>query len=253
MNQNNLSTVILTSNEEDNISRCLKSVIWCRDIILIDNSTDKTVEIARKIVPKNNLTIYRDNEQGDFSYLRNLGLQKAKCDWVMFLDADEEITKNLSREIIQQTQKNNCQGYFIRRQDYFLGKFLKHGETGKLKLLKLGRKNAGFWKRAVHEVWDIPGETGELKYPLLHFPHPTVSEFIFRVNRWTNLNAEAFHRQGKKAGFMTIIIYPIGKFISNYFIKLGFLDGMQGFFFAVIMSFHSFLTRAKLYFLQKNI
>lgn len=245
-----VTAVVLTKNEADNIKRCLTSLRWCDEVILVDNSTDKTVGTAKKIAGKEQLRIVKSKTDDDFALLRNLALKQASHDWVFFIDADEEVIPELAREI-ERTVSQHMQGFYIKRRDYFLGKWLKYGETGDIKLLKLGRKDAGRWRRRVHEVWEIKGEIGELKYPLLHYPHPTILEFIERINRWTSLDAEEFYRLGMRSSWWKVIAYPVGKFLRNYIVKLGFLDGMPGLLFAILMSFHSFLTRAKLYMLNK--
>lgn len=132
------------------------------------------------------------------------------------------------------------------------GKELRHGETGRIKLLRLAKRKAGKWQRPVHETWEISGKIGELKNPLLHFPHPTMAEFLGNINFYTTLDAQEFFRQGKKVGGWQIIAYPSGKFVVNYFLKLGFLDGMAGFLVAAMMSFHSLLVRGKLWLLRQK-
>lgn len=267
-----LSIIILTWNEADTIERCLKSVEWCCDIVLLDDSTDQTVEIAQKTIPKSKLRIIPVTERKDFAKLRNFGLSKAKYEWVLFLDADEEVPYELKEEIMMvprlhlpdarasggqvdstsSLSKNNYEGFYLKRKDFFLGKWLQFGETGNIKLLKLAKKSAGMWKRNVHEVWDIKGKIEELNSPLVHYPHPTISEFLNRINRWTDIDAQVFYEQGAFVSWWKIIVYPVGKFARNYFLKLGFCDGMAGLIMALMMSFHSFLTRAKLYMLQQN-
>ncbi|MEK7166325.1 MAG: glycosyltransferase family 2 protein, partial [Patescibacteria group bacterium] len=173
-----LSIIVLTKNEADNISRSLSSVGWADEVILLDCSTDDTIAIAKKICSANRLRIVNTPHVNDFASLRNLGLELARNEWVFFLDADEEIPPELSQEIREAITNKHKSGYLVKRKDYFLGKTLRYGETAGVKLLKLGRKSAGNWRRRVHEVWDIKGEIGELEASLLHFPHPTVSEFL---------------------------------------------------------------------------
>ncbi|RJR15668.1 glycosyltransferase family 2 protein [Candidatus Microgenomates bacterium] len=247
-----LSIIILTQNESSSIERCLNSIRWCDDIILIDNSSDDTLHKAHKLLSKNQLRVFRKSEAHDFAALRNFGLKKAKHEWILFLDADEEVSQKLCKELDSRLlgNDNRVNGYYLKRKDYFLGKWLRHGETGNIKLLKLGKKSAGVWQRRVHETWQINGSIQELTSPLLHYPHPTTSEFLSHINRWTTLDAQEFYAQGRRVSFWEIVAYPTGKFLQNYLIKLGFLDGMPGLILALMMSFHSFLTRAKLYLLE---
>lgn len=244
-----LTAIVLTRNEADNIVRCLSSLLWCGEVVLIDDSTDLTVEHARKLIPKDRLRIIKSVGRDNFSALRNQALKQARFEWVFFVDADEEVPQALKQEIARELSHPTADGYYIKRKDFFLGKWLRYGETGQIKHIKLGRKNAGLWSRRVHEVWNIhPCST--LGYPLHHYPHPTLAEFSERIDRWTTVDAQEFFRQGKKTSVWLILAYPLAKFIHNYIIKLGFLDGMPGIIFAIMMSFHSYLTRAKLYFLS---
>lgn len=244
-----ISAVVLTHNESDNIEKCLQSVNFADEIIFIDNSIDNTIEKAKKIVSQKKLRIYNNAERQDFAALRNFGLSKAKNDWVLFVDADEAVSQKLQNEITEKITNPSISGYYLIRRDLFLGRWLKYGETGNIRLLKLARKNGGIWQRKVHETWRISGLTATLDNELLHYPHPTIAEFLSRINRWTTLDAKVFYKERKQVSIFSIFLYPLGKFILNYLLRLGFLDGMQGLIFALMMGFHSFLTRAKLYLL----
>ncbi len=258
-----ISAVILTHNEEKNIERCLESVSWCDEIVITDDfSTDQTVQLIKNLKIKNKndnekLKIYRRELDGDFAGQRNFGLEKATGDWVLFMDADERISDKLASEIKSQIsnlkpQNQNLNlkselinGYYLKRKDYFGGKWLKYGETANIRLLRLARKESGEWQGRVHEIWSVEGELGELENPILHYPHQTVSEFLHDINLYTDLVVQCWKEEGRKIGFWEIIVYPIGKFIQNYIIKLGYFDGTAGLLIAVFMSFHSFLARSK--------
>ncbi|MGB9706711.1 MAG: glycosyltransferase family 2 protein [Microgenomates group bacterium] len=244
-----ISAVVLTKNEEKNIAPCLKSLWWCDEIIVIDDySENETIPRIKNL----KLKIYKRHLGGDFAKQRNFGLKKAQGEWVLFVDADERVTPALAAEIKKKILKTPYQGFYLKRQDFWGGKLLQYGETANIKLLRLGKKSAGWWERPVHEVWKIKGRIGELKNPLLHYPHQTVSDFLKDINFYTDLNAKFFYQKGVKTSCWQILAYPAGKFIVNYFLKRGFLDGTAGFIFALFMSFHSFLTRAKLWLLGQN-
>jgi len=244
-----ISAVVLTKNEEKNIKDCLLSLDWCDEILLVDDqSEDKTVAIARKL----GAIIYQRSLDNNFAAQRNFGLEKAKEDWVLFVDADERVSPWLAKEIRETLEKTNFNGFYLKRRDWFQGKKLEHGEVGKTKLLRLGRKKAGKWQRQVHEIWQIKGKLGELNNFLDHYPHPTVSEFLKEVNFYSTLHAQVLYGEKIKPSLFRIIFNPTGKFIQNYFLRLGFLDGMPGLVVALMMSFHSFLARSKLYLLWKK-
>jgi len=246
-----LSIVVLTKNEEKNILDCLETILWADQIIVVDDySEDRTVDVIGKLDCKK-IQIYQRKLDGDFASQRNFGLEKAKGEWVLFIDADERISESLRDEINETIirQKNNpsVNGFNIKRQDILWGKLLKHGETGKISLLRLGKKDQGKWEGNVHEVWSMPKPIGELDNVLLHYPHQTLAEFLSEINFYTNLRASSLYKEGVNIKKRQIVLYPIGKFFINYFVKLGFLDGVQGLIVAIMMSFHSFLVRAKLW------
>lgn len=244
----------MTKNEEKNIVDCLESLKWCDEIVIIDdNSEDRTVEIAQKFGAK----IFKHSLDDDFSKQRNFGLKKAKGDWILFIDADERIAEELKNEIenvisSQILLQQNLRGFYIRRTDILWGKKLKHGETGNIKLLRLAKKNFGKWEDKVHERWRVKGPVGELKNPLIHCPHQTISEYLTEINFYTDIRANELHKEGVRIYWMSIILYPAGKFMLNYFIKKGVLDGLPGLIVAILMSFHSFLVRGKLWFMNSK-
>src|SRR5258708_22553878 len=238
-----ISAVILTKNEEKNIKRCIESLLWCNEIIIIDDySEDKTLREIKNFKAR----VYRRHLNSNFAQQRNFGLSKANSDWVLFLDADEIITLELKREILDVNfQTDDYNGFYIKRRDYFMGRQLKYGETGNIKLLRLGKKNAGKWKRSVHETWEIKERVGELKNTIHHYPHQTIREFIDDINFYSTIHAQE-NKKTKFANIFYIITYPLGKFFVNYFLKLGFLDGGEGIVMAIFMSLHSFLAWGQL-------
>lgn len=182
----------------------------------------------------------------DFAAERNKLLAKAKTEWALFVDSDEKISKELQDEILS-LRSRMTDGYYIKRQDFFMGRWLKYGETGNIKLLRLGKRKAGSWKRKVHEYWDIKN-AGELKNSLLHYPHKNIHEFIKKINFYSEIDAEEF---GEFRYFN--LIKPVAKFLQNYFLKLGFLDGFPGFVMAFMMSFQSLVVRVKQYEMLKQV
>lgn len=243
-----ISVVILTKNEEQNVQKCLESVRWCDEIIIIDDkSSNKTLEIAKKF----KTSIYTHALNGNFSDQRNFGLSKARSDWVLFVDSDEVVSDALVYEIqnaigLKDQNLRDFNGFYIKRIDFMWGKQLKHGEAS-IKLLRLGKKGAGIWKGMAHERWQIGAPVGSLVNPILHFPHKNIEEFLGEINFYTDIRAKELRNKNTKVFFWAILLYPPGKFIVNYILKRGFVDGMQGLIFAIIMSFHSFLVRGKLW------
>lgn len=248
-----LSVVILTKNEEKNIVACLESLSWCDEIFVIDdNSTDTTVELAKKLGVK----VFIHALDNNFAAQRNFGLLKTNGSWVLFIDADEVVSEALASEIssaVADPISNEVNGYYIKRRDVMWGKELKHGEVGEIKVLRLAKKDSGRWHRKVHEVWEVKGEAGELQNPLLHFPHPTLAEFVSHIDFYSTLHAQQKFEDGERSSIFKIILWPKLKFIKNYVWGFGFLDGTQGFVLAMLMSFHSFLAWSKLWILQNKV
>lgn len=248
-----ISAIVLTKNEQSKIGSCLESLKWCDEIIVLDdNSTDETVRIAEKFGVK----IYR-RTLDNFSNQRNYALSKADGEWVLFVDADEVISEVLAFEISNAVRNwtngpdNQYIGFCIPRVDRIWGKELKYGESG-IRLLRLAKKGFGEWGGYVHEHWNIGGKVGLLRTPIRHYPHQTIAEFLKEINFYTTLRSEELYLRKIKSNLLSIILYPTAKFAFNYFLKRGFLDGIPGLVHALLMSFHSFLVRGKLWMLWEK-
>ncbi|MBU1327254.1 glycosyltransferase family 2 protein [Patescibacteria group bacterium] len=244
-----ITAVVLSRNDAEYIGRTLESIHWCDEVVVIDDdSTDDTGAICERFGAR----VYVRALHKDFASQRNFGLSKARGEWVFFVDSDEIVSSQLASEI-QLVVKNATKmpnanvGYFVRRKDFFGGRWLLHGETANVRLLRLAKRNAGIWMRPVHEVWKITGPVGILREPLLHYPHPDVAQFIDSINWYSTVNAQYLFRQKIRESWWKIPVYPAAKFFYNYICRLGFLDGTAGAVVAIMMSFHSFLTRAKLW------
>lgn len=269
-----LSVVVLTKNEEKNIEECLKSLEWADEIVIVDDcSEDRTVGKIREMGERREIgekiKIFERKLDGDFAEQRNFALQQVQGDWILFLDADERVSPALRKEIESVTSYKYplVKGFYLKRLDVMWGKTLKHGEAGRVRLLRLGRKGEGEWEGKVHEIWKIGPSTpstalrtsslrvkdlGELGEPLVHLPHPTMTEFLEDINTYSTLRAKELYDQGRKTNLLEILSFPAIKFFQNWIFRLGFMDGMPGFAVAILMSFHSFLVRSKLYLLWKR-
>jgi len=251
-----ISFVILTKNEEKNIERCLDSIKnYADEIIVLDEfSNDKTVEIAKKYQ-----AIVIQNKNGDdFSAARNLGTEKTKNEWCFFIDCDEELVGKIG-EIGEIGEIGGIAAYRIKRKDNLWGTEIKHGENGLWNEIRLLKKGSGKWVGKVHERYIVnencrgttccaPTQNAYLK----HYPHQTMREFLDEINKYSDLRAAELFEEGVKSDVWQIALYPLGKFIVDYVLLLGFLDGTRGFVIAAMMSFYSFLVRSKLYMLYNH-
>ncbi len=238
-----LTAIILTYNEEDTIARCLGSVDFADERLIIDSgSTDHTVAIAEKLGAT---VLHRPFD--DYASQRNFALDKASNTWVLMIDADEVVSEALKNELQKTLAEGNADGYALPRIDYAFGKWLRHGEFEGFHLVRLAQKNSGTWVNPIHEVWNINGTVLPLQHPILHYSHPTITSFLTKLNRYTTADAESMFAQGISTSGISILTYPIAKFLSNYLLKFGFLDGTHGLIFCMLMAIYSGVKRAKLW------
>lgn len=228
---NTLSVVLITLNEASNLPRTLQSVSWAQEIIVVDSgSTDETLQIARAAGAR----IYEEPWKG-FAAQKNAAIAHATCDWILSLDADEEVSTELSAEIRKLLEEDPpFSAYRIPRLNHFMGRALRHGgywPDPKLRLFKRGW--AQFGQRAVHETMDAGGPAGELRSPLLHHCYPTIEEYVEHVNRYSTLSAWMLVDAGRAPQSMLSLFWhsmmnPVATFLYNYVFRLGFLDGPEG-------------------------
>lgn len=225
------------------------------EIILVDNgSTDRTLEIAHEFGAK----VFVQEWKG-YAAQKNSAIEKAGCEWVLSLDADEAVSEELAEEIakclavdgprapnercktnapsaadpnksIRESVTRSVAGYFIRRKNFFLGRWIKHAgfyPDAKLRLFRRGKGR--FIDRPVHEVMEVDGLTATLDGALLHYTYPTLSNYIATMNRYSSLGAEVAVSKGHgRFSFLNIVLRPIATFTSMYLLRAGFLDGREG-------------------------
>lgn len=241
-----ITGIVIVKNQEDQLGMCLQALSFCDEIIVIDdNSTDNSAKVAEKAGAR----VYKRKLEKDFSTQRNWAMEKAKNEWILFVDADEIVTPELATELYQQTTQflTELNGFYLKRVDFLWGRKVRFGDAGNTKILRLAKKTKGKWRGKVHEVWEVLGEKGTLKNPLYHYPHPSVHDFLKEINYYSNLRSQELFDKKISVNFFSIIFYPLGKFVINYFFKLGFLDGTAGMISALMMAFYSFLVRGKLW------
>ena len=186
MNLTKITAIVLTKNEERNLERCLNSLRFADEILVVDDgSFDKTVSIAKKLGAK----VIEHRLAEDYGAQRNFAMSKAANEWILFIDADEEITEELSEELKNIGRYlNTISGFFIRRRDYYMDRELKYGETASIRnsgLLRLMKKGSGNWSGAVHEKFGLRGGTRTLKGFINHYPHQSLKEFIAAINYYS--------------------------------------------------------------------
>lgn len=252
-----LSVVIITYNEEANIGRTLASVQPLvsdgkGEIIVVDSgSTDRTVEIAKSFGAK----VFLEEWKG-YAAQKNSAIDKATGNWILSLDADEELDSELIDELTGRNEKGIPEGhprewcltltggsgsaelakgmavgFLIPRKNFFMGRWIRHGGFWPDPKLRLFRRGIGqFEDRAVHEDVRVHGHKKKISSgALLHHSYPTLSDYIDHMNRYSSLGAEMVVAKGKvRFSFINIVLRPLFTFIYNYFFRLGFLDGREG-------------------------
>ena len=240
-----ISAIVITYNEEKNIERCLSSIAWVDEIVVVDSeSTDDTKKIASEFTPR----VFDIKWEG-FGKAKDFAKDKASHQWILSVDADEVVTEDLKDEIQRITRsEDSLDGYYISRKSNFLGKWIKHGGWYPDYVLRLFKKDkAKFNHSMVHEkVW-VEGKTGYLKNDLLHYTDPDFDHYLEKLNRYTSLGAEELFRKGKRAELFDVIFRPWAVFFKMYFVRKGFLDGLSGFILAVSSAFHVFSKYVKLW------
>ena len=243
-----ISSIIIAKNEEVNIKRCIESQLDCIDeiVLLIDSkTTDRTKEIAesyKKVISE------VTNWQG-YAKTKQYAVSKTSNDWVFWIDADEEITKELCEEITQlkKTEELHFSAFEVARRAFFLGKWIKHSGWYPGRVTRLFNKTkAAFNDNQVHENLLVEGKIGRLKNDLNHYTDPDIFHYYQKFNRYTTLAAEELSVKGRKAGYKDLVIRPIFLFFKMYILRAGFLDGIEGFILAVFSANYVFTKYSKL-------
>jgi glycosyltransferase involved in cell wall biosynthesis len=232
---NALSVVIITKNEEKNMQECLESVSWADEIILVDDeSTDKTVEIASQY---QQVRIFSKKMRKGFGPQKQYALKQAHNKWIFSIDADERITEKGKREILNKTLSDDFDGYYFRRRNFVFGKFINDFQPRNLRLFK--RSKGRFSNARVHESVVLDGKIGTMQEPIIHYSRATrsISDYINTLNLYTSLSAQDLYSCGKRITILTIPIYfllhPLYLFFRLLLLKGHWKDGATG----VLLSF----------------
>jgi glycosyltransferase involved in cell wall biosynthesis len=239
-----LSVIIITFNEEKNIRDCLESVKWADEIIVVDSfSSDNTIQICKEYT--NN--IFQRKWEG-FAKQKNFALNLVKNKWVLWIDADERVSKELKEEIEKVIENNKFDGFCIPRKNFFLGRWIKYGGWYPDYTLRLFKKEkAYFEEREVHEKVILNGKISYLKSPILHYSYKNISDIILRIDKYSSLSSSQLLKNNKKATLWTIFSHSFFRFFLKYILRGGFRDGVPGFIIAVTSSFETFAKYAKLW------
>lgn len=240
-----LSVVVTTYNEEINILDCLESVLWADEILVVDSySTDQTLELARRYPVR----ILQREYYGSAAQ-KNWALDRVTHDWVLVVDADERVSEELAKEVLETlSSEPRYNGFAMRRRNVVLGKMLRFSGWAVDHVVRLFRKDrARYPDRRVHADTEVDGPTPLLKQHLIHYTFRSFDQYYEKFSRYAEWGAAQLYREGKRAGWLEIAGRPFWRFLRMYFLQLGILDGRHGLMVSTLEAFGVFLKYARLW------
>lgn len=247
-----VSAVIVCCDEEENVERCLQSLAWADEIVVVDSfSQDRTVELCRKYTSR----IFQMEWSGMIRQ-REYAVSLAQNEWVFAVDADEVVTETLRNEVLKRLSedKNDNSGYYIKRHSHYLGRWINHGGWYPDFKLRLFRKNKVYvGGENPHDKCFVHGRTARLKGEMIHYPYRNISRQLRTIDTYSDIVSERLFK--KKSAFLLVKMFfkPPVKFLETYIYKLGFLDELPGFVISVLSSYYIFIKYAKLWEKRKTI
>lgn len=244
-----ISVVINTLNEEKNLSRALTSIKnFADEIVVVDmKSDDKTQDIARKSGAK----VYEHQRMGYVEPARNYAIGKASKDWILVLDADEEVPPSLEKELKKIAENADADYYRIPRKNIIFGKWVKHSRWWPDYNIRFFKKGSVSWNEIIHSVPSTTGKGLDLEpkeeNALVHYHYQTVEQFIDRLNRYTSYHAKLLVKDGYKLDWSDLVHKPVNEFLSRYFQGEGYKDGLHGLALAALQAFSEFVMYLKIW------
>ncbi|MBN1895206.1 glycosyltransferase family 2 protein [bacterium] len=238
-----LSCILIVRDEAARIERCLRSVAFADEVVVLDTgSTDATPELARRHTDR----VYRSSWKG-YGGTKQAALEKATGEWILWIDADEIVPAGLAEEIRGIVDgKTPYAGFHLSRKAYFLGRWMRYGGWYPGHVIRLFRRDCGrFSPDRVHEGVILTGKAGFLKHPLDHYTDDSIGHYFDKFNRYTSLAAADLAGRGRRPAAPELLLRPLFMFLRMYVIRLGFLDGMEGFLLALFSSQYVFAKYAK--------
>lgn len=233
-----LTVLIPTYNEEALVAQAISSARFANEILVIDSySNDNTVSVAEKYGCK-----VLQRKFDNFSNQKNYAIEKAKNDWIFVLDADEFITYTLRNEILTAIKNPKHQAYKMLFKNYFMNRFIHHGSNGNKFKLRLFHRNYCKYQGLVHEELICEGSIGVLQGKILHYTYRNLRHFFQKKNQYSRLQSEQLFKKEKKVNLFTLIFKPFYRFLNEYLLRLGFLDGVAG-LTSTVMNGYGVLSR----------
>ncbi len=246
MNRLPISVCMISGAEAPRIERALKSVeSWVTEVIIVLNQEvdDGTEEVARRY----GANVFRESWRG-FVEQKNSALAKAAQPWVLGLDADEAISVELREEIFSVFRQNpeRCGAYSVPRCSFYFGRWIRHGDWYPDRCIRLWQRGKGRWVGIdPHAALEVDGPIGKLQRDLLHFPSETINHQIAKTVKYADDFVRHCEERGRRITLSDLVARPVWRFVRGYFLKLGFLDGWQGYAIAWLTAFYTFLRYIK--------
>jgi glycosyltransferase involved in cell wall biosynthesis len=240
-----LSVIVISRDNEATIRRCLASVAWADEVVVVDSgSTDRTREIAREFTAN----VHQTPDFPGHGPQKNRALDRATRDWIFSLDSDEWGTPELRAELeATMAAPGDKAAFFMPRRSSFCGRFMRHSGWWPDYITRLWRRGAArFSEDHTHDRVIVDGKMGRLRQPVLHEAVTDLEQMLVKINMYSSSSAAIFHRDGRRATLFTALLHGSWAFFRTYFLRLGFLDGREGFMLAVINAENSYYRYAKL-------
>jgi len=243
-----LSVVLIAQNAAAQLPECLASVAFAEEVVVVDcGSADDTAEVAARYGAR-----VVQKEWLGFGRQKQFAVEQAKNEWVLCLDADERVSRELAASIVRALDAPAAPVYRMARCNRFLGRWLRHGEGYPDWSARLfDRRNARWSDDAVHEKVLYAVTPGRLEGDLLHESAEDLGRYMEKQNRYTALAAQQLYERGRRAGALELLVSPLVRFVKFYLVRLGFLDGLPGLVHVAIGCMNSFMKYAKLIELQR--
>lgn len=243
MAKTGITAIILVKNEEKNLTRCLESVAWVDDIIVIDDqSTDKTVALAEKAGAK----IYQ-RRLDDFASQRNFALSKVITEWVFLVDPDEAVPLELQKEILKAIRLKGFNGFYFPRKNIIFGQWIKHGGWSPDYQPHFFRTKKGRYVGKVHEQVEVKGKMGYLKTPLIHENYQSITQYLEKLIHYTELEAEKQMKAGYQFSWPDLIQKPLDEFLRRFFAEEGYKDGIHGLALSFLQTFSQLVVYLRIW------
>ncbi len=239
-----LTVIVPTFNEEAVLPRCLESVRWADEILVVDSfSTDRTLDIARRYGAR---VVQRN--YGYSASQKNWAIPQARHPWVLLVDADERVPAQLEAEVRRVLERPAANGYWIRRANHLLGRRVRRCGWGTDKVLRLFRRDLGRYEDTqVHAEIVIPPPAGALRHRLVHHSFRSFDQYMPKVWRYARWGAEDQWSEGRRAGLLDILLRPPLRFVKMYLLRGGFLEGVRGLVVSYLGTTAVFLKYARLW------